>query len=211
MKMSFKKDKAYLLAIDPSLRQSGWALFSLQEETPVSWGILSPEKVKDPLAERLNSIHGKIERLIVELDLAAGDYLVCEGPAPVSLNPSSSIKVEQVRSMFESIARSCKLSVPGRLNPRTVQTELLCLRGKQLPRKEVKKIAQSVIYQLFSLEEGSLPQDVVDAILIGVLARSKILHAEQTGAYIGSLFEGGRGNINTRSGRGLRWNVSTGV
>jgi hypothetical protein len=130
---------------------------------------------------------------------------VCEGPAPVSLNPSSSIKVEQVRSMFETLARAFNILVPGRLNPRTVQSELLSLRGKQLPRNEVKQIARTVVNQLFKFEDKNISQDVIDAILIGVLARNKIIHSNKTGHTIFNLFEGGRGSTRNKNGRGLRW------
>jgi Holliday junction resolvasome RuvABC endonuclease subunit len=208
---SSSKNKPLVLAVDPSLRQSGWAVFEIDQEAPLEWGVVSPEISKAPLSERLDSIHHKIELLFSRLGLSAGDYLVCEGPAPVSLNPSSAIKVEQVRSMFESIARSARLVVPGRLNPRTVQTELFGLRGRQLPRKEVKKIAEQLVSQMFSLEDHPVIQDAIDAILIGVLARSKIIHAGKTGTAVGSLFEGGRGNAALRSGRGLRWNAGNSI
>jgi Holliday junction resolvasome RuvABC endonuclease subunit len=207
--MNIKRKSTLLLAVDPSLRQSGWALFSLTEEYPLSWGTISPDSPKESLSIRLDSIHQKIHLLISDLELSAGDYLVCEGPAPVSLNPSSSIKVEQVRSMFETIARTCSLVVPGRLNPRTVQSELLGLRGKQIPRKEVKKIAESLVNQLFDFQGSSISQDSIDAILVGLLAKSKIVHAQKTGTFVGSLFEGGRGNLSYRSSRGLRWRAGS--
>lgn len=207
--MSQSKNKTRLLAIDPSLRQSGWALFYLEEDRPLAWGTIVAEQLKDPLPSRLDSIHSRVESLFVDLDLSPDDYLVCEGPAPVTLNPSGTIKVEQVRSMFETIARTNRLIVPGRLNPRTVQTELLGLRGRQLPRAEVKKIAESVVYQLFPMKEKIQSQDAIDAILIGVLARNKILHAHRTGAYAGSMFEGGAGKRVYRSGRGMRWSASS--
>jgi Holliday junction resolvasome RuvABC endonuclease subunit len=205
--MKSRITKPLLFAVDPGLRQTGWALFSISDEHPLEWGVISPENPKDPLSVRLHSIQSKIVKLFEGLGLSDGDFLVCEGPAPVSLNPSSSIKVEQVRSMFETLARSACMNVPGRLNPRTVQTDLLGLRGKQLPRKEVKNIAMSLVCQLFDFGSTKVPQDAVDAILVGVLARSKIIHAERTGSTAGIFFEGGKGRSHSRSGRGMRWNI----
>lgn len=197
-----------LLGIDPSLTQSGWALFSLESEDPLEWGVLKPEEKTAPLSERLLSLHRSVEELFNHFKINHTDYLVCEGPAPVSLNPSSSIKVEQVRGIFEGIARTRGAIVPGRLNPRTLQSELLGLRGKQAPRDEVKRIARAVLAQMFSkrvsigLDIATISQDAVDAILIGVLARSKIQYGLLSGAILSSLFEGG-GSRN--SGRRLRW------
>jgi Holliday junction resolvasome RuvABC endonuclease subunit len=207
------KRNSFLLAVDPSLRQSGWALFDMSAEAPVSCGIISPFDHKAALSERLLSLHKSVEALFNELSLSSGDYVVCEGPAPVSLNPSSSIKVEQVRGLFEGIARTQGILVPGRLNPRTIQTELFGLRGKQIPRKEVKQVARSILLQMFggnkslSFDLNIISEDAIDAILIGVLARIKILHALKTGCILSSLFEGGKKNSvgYASSSRGLRW------
>lgn len=210
-----RKENTFLLAVDPSLRQSGWALFDVSREAPVSCGIISPFDHKADLSERLLSLHTSIETLFKDLALSSGDYVVCEGPAPVSLNPSSSIKVEQVRGIFEGIARSRGILVPGRLNPRTIQSELFGLRGTQIPRKEVKQVARSILLQMFEgnrslrFDIKTISQDATDAILIGVLARTKILHALKTGCILSSLFEGGKKKVmgygSSGRGRGLRW------
>lgn len=124
------------------------------------------------------------------------------------LNPGSALKVEQVRSIFESVARSRGVIVPGRINPRTVQSELLGLRGKQLARKEVKLQARVVAERLYSnrlpqlddeLEDRSisvrdLPQDIVDALLIGAVAVSKLQLAERLGTNVTDLLSSSRSN-----------------
>jgi len=209
MSQVFRKiEGSRLLGIDPSLTQSGWALFSLESDEPLEWGVLKPAEKTAPLSDRLLSLHRSVEDLFNQYKINSSDYLVCEGPAPVSLNPSSTIKVEQVRGIFEGIARTRGAIVPGRLNPRTLQSELLGLRGKQAPRDEVKRIARAVLAQMFSkrasmgIDITTISQDAVDAILIGVLARSKIQYGLLSGAVLPSLFEGG-GSRN--SGRRLRW------
>jgi len=214
------RKKVHLLAVDPSLTQSGWALFSLQEERPLCWGVLKSEGTSVPLGERLLGLHRKVVDLFSSYDLSNGDYVVCEGPAPVSLNPSSAIKVEQVRGIFEGIARMRGVEVPGRLNPRTVQTELLGMRGKQVPRAEVKQTARTVLMQMYSssrrsgdaaesADYSSISQDAVDAILLGVLARAKLRHAISAGIPLAVLFEGGgSGGSSGRSGRRMRWSAT---
>ncbi|HMO18382.1 MAG TPA: hypothetical protein PKA63_08625 [Oligoflexia bacterium] len=212
---------AHILAVDPSLTQSGWALFSLKEQRPIAWGLIKGESTSIPLGERLLVLHKKVQELFLTCSLSKGDYVVCEGPAPVSLNPSSSIKVEQVRGIFEGIARSNGVEVPGRLNPRTIQSELLGLKGRQIPRDEVKRIARTVVNQLFPVcpvkgsiegqarDFSKISQDAIDAILVGVLARAKVSHALTSGVPLSLMFEGG-GSASPagRSGRRMRWSAS---
>ncbi|MCC6221555.1 MAG: hypothetical protein IT291_09985 [Deltaproteobacteria bacterium] len=193
--------KNILLAIDPSLRASGWAAFCLRSAKPICVGVVSAPGPAELLSKRLDALQSKLEQLFDSLEMAKGDILVCEGPAPLVLNPLSALKVERVRSMFETIARTRKVDVPGRLNPRTVQTELLGLRGAQLPRKKVKLIARQVAERLYGdnlsklfLNNGhvsskrQLPQDVVDAVLVGVSVLARIQVACSTGMKLNELF-----------------------
>jgi len=178
-----------LLAIDPSLTCSGWALFSLADGQPLAAGVISPPGSDIVLSLRLAELQNRVTDLFAHYSLGSSDVLVCEGPAPLVLNPSSALKVEQVRGIFEGVARMHKLCVPGRVNPRTVQTELLGLRGRQLSRKEVKDSARVLVEKMFAQfldafgynDKGKtkgkstvLSQDIVDALLIGALAVGKV-------------------------------------
>lgn len=204
--------KIKLIAIDPSLTQSGWSIFYLDQEAPVAYGVIRPDPEKGHLGTRLLSLQNQIKQLFSEQLLNLGDILVCEGPAPITLNPSSSIKVEQVRSIFEAIGRDMGLQVPGRINPRTVQSELLGMKGKQRKREEVKEVARKVVKSIIGIcpDEENMEQDIVDSILIGVISISRVKRANMSGMELVEIFSekglssGGRGH-----GRGLRWGGST--
>ena len=149
-------------------------------------GTLAPPGPTLPMPHRMQKLQSSVEMLFDELLLCPGDVLVCEGPAPLVKNPQSALKVEGVRGLFETLARGRGLEVPGRVNPRTVQSELLGMKGKQLPRIQVKEWARATAMQLFGEElkeitNGKISQDIIDAVLIGsfLLARLKI--AEKTG------------------------------
>lgn len=196
----------YLFAVDPSLTSSGWALFSLSKNSLCGVGVICPPGPRMVLAKRYEVLQTEISELFADLGLGKGDVLVCEGPAPLVRNPQSAIKVEGVRGIFEAVARSRGMRVPGRLNPRTVQTELLGMRGPQLGRKEVKKWARETAYRLHrtQLEKllGKLPkvsQDIIDAVLIGTLAMSRLEIAHSAGSSLESVF---LAKVSMRSGRG---------
>src|SRR5262245_26646002 len=125
-----------VMAIDPSLTCSGWALLTLETGRVRAVGKLRALSASYPLAERLNGLHLQIGELLSALKLGTGDFLICESPTTVR-DPHNALKVEQVRGIFESLARSNGICVPGRLNPRTVQFEVMGLRGKQLQRSLV--------------------------------------------------------------------------
>ncbi len=220
-----------LLAVDPSLSLSGWALFQINGRCPVeskssgvvmplAVGVLKPPGTRMEISQRLTVLQTKIEDLLAALQMRAGDILICEGPAPIVLNPDSAIKVERVRGIFETVARSRGLIVPGRINPRTVQAELLGMRGPQIARKEVKKWARETVKHLFGPEvfqlklfqgvgqrKSAMPQDIVDAMLIGTLALSRIRICSQTGLSLQALFEGSgkKGAYSRTSRRALSW------
>lgn len=177
--------RPYLIAIDPSLTCSGWALFSLKANKPVAAGIIEPPGADYALESRLQTLQNTVKETFEMFNLSDKDYLLCEGPAHLVLNPDSALKVERVRSIFETMARTHGLQVPGRLNPRTVQTELLGFKGPQVARVHVKEAAREVVSRLFSKElkevtffgcdkKKQIPQDIVDALLIGSLACSRV-------------------------------------
>ena len=187
-----------LLAVDPSLTCSGWAFFSVSTGEIKAVGKIRGGAASIPLATRLSSLHIQIEQLIRHLNLNSQDALVCEAPTTMR-DPLNAIKVEQVRGIFEGIARSSGVAVPGRVNPRSVQHEVIGLRGKQAPRAEVKSAAVRVAHLLYaekflmlgiSREEKDLNkhQDVVDAVLIGHLALQRLRAAEQSGLSREQLF-----------------------
>lgn len=201
-----------LIAVDPSLTASGWALFSLESGAPECWGVLAPPGAAHSLEYRLTCLQKSVADIFDRHALDERDVLVCEGPAPLVKNPLSSLKVERVRSIFEAVARARGVLVPGRLNPRTVQTELLGMRGKQLERKQVKAWAREVAVRLYGNVLNSAPrvsQDIIDALLIGSLAVSRVQLAARAGTSLSDAFsaysKNGRAGA-ARGGRGrVRW------
>lgn len=202
-----------LLAVDPSLRSTGWALFEGKQIAHV--GIISAPGPEFALASRLSVLQKSVTELIARLEMKAGDVLICEGPAPLVLNPATALKVEHVRGIFESVARSAQVTVPGRINPRTLQSELLGFKGKQLSRTIVKESARQVAFQLYGKEFQSVfgmsvkgerkkqvPQDVIDAALIGTLALTKIRLAQSSGMDLVQMFA--ERSSARRSRRGYR-------
>jgi Holliday junction resolvasome RuvABC endonuclease subunit len=180
----------YLIAVDPSLTCSGWAMFELNRHELSAVGKIRSLSSKYPLATRLLDLQRKISNLFTQLGLSQRDILICEAQTTMR-DPKAAFKVEQVRGIFETIARSKGLNVPGRLNPRSVHNELLGLRGRQHPREVVKEVAVNVVFNLMgkSLEKIGFPndirklrenQDIVDAILVGNLALSRIETAQLT-------------------------------
>jgi Holliday junction resolvasome RuvABC endonuclease subunit len=182
-------DSARLIAVDPSLTCTGWALFSLASEKLQAVGKLRSQPPSVPLPKRLAELQGRVDALFEEYRLGEGDLLVCEA-ATTMRDPNAAFKVEYVRGIFEAVARMRGLKVPGRLNPRTVQYEMMGLRGRQVAREEVKATAVSTVDRIYgaTLREvgvytdlASLKrhQDIVDAILVGTVAVRKVILARQ--------------------------------
>ena len=188
-----------LLAIDPSLTCSGWALFSLSSSKVCAVGKIKGEPPGQPLSIRLRILHEKVDELFDVLKLRADDLLTCES-ATTMRDPHAALKVEQVRSIFESNARSRGVCVPGRVNPRSVHFEVMGLRGPQVARDLIKEAARRVARHLFSedLTQLGFPihdkelkrhQDIVDALLVGRLALSRIRSAEASSMLVEEAFE----------------------
>lgn len=209
-----------LLAIDPSLTSTGWAVFSISRSKLLAVGLLRAPGTDRPLSRRLSMLQEQVVQLMSALKLGKGDVLVCEGPAPLVRNPQSAIKVEHVRGIFECLARERGIEVPGRLNPRTVQVELLGLRGRQLQRASVKEAAQQVagrLYQRFFMawqakeqsngrKAKKLPQDIVDAVLIGTLALARVqLCRETKTALVWAFSTERKSSRKSSSGKRLDW------
>lgn len=173
-------DLRYLLAVDPSLTCSGWALFAVNTAQLMGVGKIRSLPPKLPLGERLLDLQNKIDHVLTVASLGKNDVLVCEAPTTMR-DPHAAIKVEQVRGLFEVAARARFATVPGRINPRSVQYEVMGLKGKQLERAIVKETAAFVVSQLhgqrlkelgIAADQQSLKknQDIVDAILVGTTA-----------------------------------------
>ena len=213
------KPTSKLIAIDPSLTSSGWVVFDLNSERPLATGCIKAGPPSIPLASRLKEFQGEVEVMFSEQSLNLGDYLISEGPAPLVKNPDSATKVEQVRGIFETIARSSGLRVPGRINPRSIQSELLGLRGAQKNRDFVKDSARKVVSSLMGSKLAELEgvafeqvsQDIVDAALIGVYAISRVKRAQASGFTVEELLQpkkpSARGS-SARRGSGNRWSES---
>lgn len=151
------------------------------------------------MATRLERLQGSIKKVISDLTLGGADVLVCEAPTTMK-DPLNAIKVEQVRGLFESSGRNLGVTVPGRVNPRSVQYEVMGLKGKQLGRTEVKAAAVRTVQYLYAPtlegfgikatdEELKRHQDIVDAILIGRFAVLKIQGALESRQSLESVFD----------------------
>ncbi|MCB0338055.1 MAG: hypothetical protein KDD53_00555 [Bdellovibrionales bacterium] len=187
-----------LLAVDPSLTCSGWALFSLENRALLGVGKIRSKPPSEPLQARLLDLQQQVNRFLLKVNAGVGDILVCEGPTTMK-DPRAAIKVEQVRGIFESMSRAQGIQVPGRLNPRSVQVELMGMKGRQTKRETVKKTALGVVKNLygtqldqigFSKSEDDLRknQDIVDAILVGHLALGRISTAIQGSIALEEIF-----------------------
>lgn len=175
----------YLLAIDPSLTCSGWALFSVPHGAVTAVGKVKSDPPSVPMGERLRTLQDRISALLARLGVGSGDILVCEAATTVK-DPHNALKVESVRSIFESLARGRGANVPGRVNPRSVHYEVIGLKGQQLPRAQVKALAVRTAELLYSADlvrlglagpQLSRHQDIVDALLVGRLALTRVQSA----------------------------------
>lgn len=173
-----------LVAIDPSLTCSGWALFSIEESVLLGVGKIRSLPPAIPLSQRLEDLQRKVSNLLIQLALGGNDVLVCEAPTTMR-DPRAALKVEQVRVIFEALARERSLAVPGRLNPRSVQYEVMGLKGKQLKRTVIKSTAVTIVHRLYKRDLSQLGfdcspknlsrnQDIVDAVLVGSLGLARI-------------------------------------
>lgn len=191
--------KARLMSVDPSLTCTGWALFSLHRQRLLGVGKLKALPPRVGMAERFRDLQRRLAECLDELNLGSHDFLVCEAPTTMR-DPRAALLVEQVRALIEALARARGVNVPGRVNPRTVQQEVIGLRGKQLRRDVVKRSALQVVKTLYQKELEGLGfpteteelrrhQDIVDAILIGNVAIARVHTAIQTGITPAELFE----------------------
>ncbi len=206
--MSIKR----LFAVDPGLTSSGWALFNLKDEKLLAVGRVASLPPSNPLAIRLEDLQRKIASVFDQVKLCSSDVLVCEAPTTMR-DPRAAFLVEQVRGIFETIARQRLTKVPGRINPRTVHYEVMGLRGKQLKREIVKATAVSIVDNLYStslrdigfpLENGSLKkhQDVVDAILVGACGLARITQSQNAGEPLEVFF-----SQNKKAGSATGWQI----
>lgn len=188
----------YLLAVDPSLRSSGWALFKINGGGLLGVGKITCLPTKYTLSDRYKDVQEKVVNLYSKIDLGASDIIVCESQTTMR-DPKAAFKVEHVRSVFEVIGRQRYVSIPGRINPRSIHSELLGLTGKQAKRVEVKYSATKFAWGLFSeafqslgvvADESGLArhQDIVDAVLLGHLGCLWINRAKLVGAELSEVF-----------------------
>jgi Holliday junction resolvasome RuvABC endonuclease subunit len=201
-----------LLAVDPGLQSTGWALFDLASNALIGVGRLKALDSSHTLSIRLSDLQSKISILINRIGLSASDFLVCEAPTTMR-DPEAAHKIEQVRGIFETLARVRSVQVPGRINPRSVQFEVMGMRGSQLKREEVKHTAWRLAEHLygsalaeigFSVHQESLEQrqDIADALLLGGLAVQRVVSALRAGMAVDEYFENqtGKAKIRRRAG-----------
>ena len=186
------------MAVDPSLTCSGWAIFSASEGTLCAVGKIKSLPAAQPLPLRYVDLQQQIAELFTHFDLGNLDLVICEAETTMK-DPRAAFRVERVRGIFETLARERQCVVPGRINPRTVQFEVMGLRGKQLKREIVKDTATQTVLSLYSKDLDSFGllqkgqklkshQDIVDAILLGHLAVSRLRNALRSGVSIESCF-----------------------
>ncbi len=191
-------DFRYLLAVDPSLTCSGWALLSIKTGEILGVGKIRSLPPCHHLSERLLDLQSKIHTIFAELKLGPSDLMICEAPTTMR-DPRAALKVEQVRCIFEAVARQSGLKVPGRLNPRSVQYEVMGLKGKQLKRCLIKETARRIAVFIYNKDLVRLGfpsdcnslkknQDIVDALLIGHLAVQRVKSARVSGQKIENFF-----------------------
>lgn len=186
-----------LFAVDPSLTCSGWAIFASASGELLSVGKITSKGTAYPMAERLADLQERVVELFDKTTISPNDVLICEAPTTMR-DPRAALIVEQVRGIFESLARSRGALVPGRVNPRSVQHEVIGLRGKQLKRAVVKDAARDTVFHLFGDRLASLGlnlkaskrshQDIVDAVLVGTYCISKIQQAKLAGEPLEHVF-----------------------
>ncbi len=188
-----------LFALDPSLTCSGWALFDLKKEQLLGVGKLKPPGASQPLALRLSYLQDKVTEIYEKLNISKNDVLISEAATSMT-DPSAAAKLEQVRGIFETLARARSCCVPGRIHPRTVQYELLGIRGRQIERVHVKSAATEVVKRLLqkqlerigfdcSAKGLKANQDIIDAILVGIIAMTRVKAAEQGGIDLVKYFD----------------------
>jgi len=193
-----------MLAVDPSLISSGWALF----EGPLLVGVGCIRTQVGPLAPRLGLLQSRVSDLLGKCRITFQSILVCED-ATTMIDPSVALKLEQVRGIFECSARAVGATVPGRINPRSIQSVLLGLRGSQLKRELVKAAAVEIVRyhygqrleQLhFSSAASHLTkhQDICDAILVGHMGLLRIEEARRLSVPLWEVFEIKRRRINKK-------------
>ena len=205
--MNYKR----LLAVDPSVTCSGWALYEIKSEKLQGIGKIRPLNADYSFAERIADLQLKIAALIKTLNLNNADILICEAPTTMK-DPSAAIKVEQVRCAFETLARNNSVTVPGRINPRSVHFEVLGLKGKQLARNVIKDLAASTAIKLYgerfkkigleiNSDNSAKYQDIIDAVLLGHLGIVKIKAAKDAKIEIQEYFQ----SLQTVSRRNSSW------
>lgn len=200
----------YLVAVDPSLTCSGWALFGVIDGRVRAVGKVRSESPRVPLGERLQQLQEQVCRLFEKLSLGERDVLICEAPTTMK-DPKAAIKVEQARGIFEGVARTRLVKVPGRINPRSVHFEILGATGKQLERSIIKSMAIRTAQALYlsdlqalgfdtSEDELSRHQDIVDAILLGRVALTRLEKARMAEIPVESLLSG-ESSVSHKRGR----------
>jgi Holliday junction resolvasome RuvABC endonuclease subunit len=187
-----------VFAIDPSLTCSGWALFALPSKKLLSIGKLKAAPPGSPLPARIADLQHQISELAQHLRLGEGDLTVCEAATTI-IDPKVALLIEQVRVIFETIARSLGATVPGRIHPRTIHKFLLGMTGKQLKRSLVKEAAALQVELLFAKDLARLGfatsremlmknQDIVDALLIGYYTACQLTLANNSQVRLEDLF-----------------------
>jgi Holliday junction resolvasome RuvABC endonuclease subunit len=186
-----------LLAVDPSLTCSGWATFCLITKQLLAVGEIKALGPEYSMGLRLKNFQTEVQKLYQQLDLNSDDIVICEAPTTMR-DPRAALLIEQVRCVFECLARNHGSHVPGRINPRTVHKELLGFRGLRQQRREVvkgqalavAKVLYGEVLATFGIgDKLAKHQDIADALLIGNLALGWIHQSKSTKTNLEIFFE----------------------
>lgn len=192
-------DLSRLISVDPSLTCSGWALFDIDHGKLSGAGKIKCLGPEYSMSHRLSDLQKKVVSVYEQLELGSQDVVICEAPTTMK-DPRAALQVEQVRGIFESMARQSGALVPGRVNPRSVHYEVIGLKGSQLSRDVVKSSATRTVQALYASELQGLGlesdfsalekhQDIVDAILVGAYALSRLTQAALSQMPLDRIFE----------------------
>jgi len=114
----------YVMAVDPSLTCSGWAIFDISSNSLQAVGkIKSLSASGHSLPERYEDLQRQVSQLFLHFNLGNSDVVICESETTM-IDPKAAFKVERVRGIFETLGRERGCIVPGRISPRTVQFEV---------------------------------------------------------------------------------------
>ncbi|MEZ4752710.1 MAG: hypothetical protein R3A13_00100 [Bdellovibrionota bacterium] len=84
-----------LIAVDPSLTCSGWALFCLKTKTLLGVGRIKSIPSKHAFNTRLDDLQAKISKVLAAPELGENDVLIAEAPTFMK-DPDAALKLNKL-------------------------------------------------------------------------------------------------------------------